>query len=158
MAAGRKPGHHALVTDPGILDDPADAPPAQPFEERHVRGLDVRLHLPAASRSGLGDCEAHQWSAEAVAAVLGQDRQPITLPPAVAAAERVQPHGPAGDPVRQADHVDGRRVVVAGVTVVTAGVTVVTAGVTVVTAGVNALPANNWRPAAPGAEHPLLDH
>ena len=52
-----------------------------------------------------------------MAAVPWQDRQPVALPPALL-GERVQPHGPADHPLGQADHVDGRRVVVVSVTVV----------------------------------------
>jgi hypothetical protein len=54
-------------------------------------------------------------------AVARQHREPVTLPPPRLPGQRVEPDGPADDPVGEADDVDRGRVVIVAVPVLAAG-------------------------------------
>src|SRR5262249_9484699 len=96
---------------------PAEGAPAEPFEERDVRRLYERLHIPSALGCCPSDGEPHERCAQTMVAVPRQNREPVAFPPGRLAGERVEPDRAAHDPLGKADYRDRRRVLVMGIPV-----------------------------------------
>ena len=91
--------------------------PAEPDEEADVGQLNVGDHAASTQLASRAHGKANQWCPDAVAAECGQHSEPVALPlPGL--VERVQPHGPCGYAVDEAEHMHRCRVTVVVVSVV----------------------------------------